>query len=76
MVVVAMTEDAWVKYARELRTRPPMPWFGLNEWTTADLRAAYRYIRQLGPVGKPAPESVPPGTEPKPPYVLWPSPPK
>jgi mono/diheme cytochrome c family protein len=76
MVIAGMSEDAWVKYARELKARPPMPWFSLNVWTEADLRAAYRYIRELGPVGKAAPAFVPPGTEPKPPFVLWPSPPR
>lgn len=76
IVIASMSEDAWVKYAHGLKTRPPMPWFSLNVWTEADLRAAYRYIRSLGAVGTPAPPFVPPGVEPKPPYLLWPSPPK
>ena len=25
-----MAEDAWVKYAKGLKTRPPMPWFNLT----------------------------------------------
>jgi mono/diheme cytochrome c family protein len=71
-----MTEEQWVKYARALKTRPPMPWFNLNQWNDADLRSFYRYVRQLGPVGEPAPQALPPGQEPKPPYIQWPAPPK
>lgn len=71
-----MTEDQWVKYAKALKTRPPMPWFNLNQWSDRDLRAFYRYVRQLGAPGKPAPVGLPPEQTPKPPYVQWPSPPK
>lgn len=71
-----LTEEQWVKYAKALKTRPPMPWFNLNQWTEADLRALYQYIRQLGPVGQPAPAYVPPDQQPKPPYIQWPAPPK
>jgi mono/diheme cytochrome c family protein len=73
-----MTEDQWVKYAKGLKTRPPMPWFNLNQWTDADLRAFYQYVRKLTPVGDPAPEPVPPGREPPWPYLVFPdkAPPK
>src|SRR5437867_1905011 len=33
-----MTEVEWVKYAKSLKTRPPMPWFNVNAMTKADLR--------------------------------------
>lgn len=56
-----MTEDHWVHYAKNLTTRPPMPWFNLNRWTEEDLRAFYKYVRQLGPVGKPVPAGLLPG---------------
>jgi mono/diheme cytochrome c family protein len=72
-----MSEVEWVKYAKSLRTRPPMPWFNLNRWSETDLRAFYQYVRQLGPVGTAAPEALPPGKEPPMPYVQWPDgPPK
>ena len=71
-----MREDAWVKYAKALKTRPPMPWFNLNAMSEPDLRAMYRYIRNLGPTGKPAQAYLPPDKEPKPPYIQWPAPPK
>jgi len=70
-----LTEDQWVKYAKELKTRPPMPWFNLNQWTDPDLRAFYQYVRQLGPVGEPAPQYAPPDKETKPPFIQWPAPP-
>ena len=72
-----MTEEQWVKYARTLKTRPPMPWFNVNQWTPTDLRAFYQYVRQLGPVGTAVPDALPPGKEPPPPYIQWPAgPPK
>lgn len=70
------TEDQWVKTAKTLKTRPPMPWFNLHDMTTRDLRAMYRYIRHLGPAGKPAPAYVAPDQTPSGPYVQFPAPPK
>jgi mono/diheme cytochrome c family protein len=70
------TENEWVAKAKHLQTRPPMPWFNVNQMSEADLRAVYRYIRSLTPVGSPAPAYVPPNQEPKPPYVTFPAPPK
>ena len=70
-----MTEDQWVHYAKNLRTRPPMPWFNLNQWTEEDSRAFYRYVRQMGPVGKAVPVGLPPEKAPAPPYIQWPQPP-
>lgn len=74
-VVQGITEDQWVLLTKNLRARPPMPWFNLNEMKEQDLRAVYQYIRQLGPGGVPAPAFVPPDKEPNPPYALFPSPP-
>ena len=71
-----MNEDQWVNYAKALKTCPPMPWFNLNQWKDSDLRSFYRYVRNLGPVGAPAPQALPPGQEPAPPYLQWPAPPK
>ena len=67
-----MTEDQWVKYAKILDTRPPMPWFNVRPMTETDLRAIYQYIRSLGPVGKEAPAFLPPGKQPKPPFIQFP----
>lgn len=70
-----MPEEQWLVYARALETRPPMPWFNLNQWSEEDLRAFYHYVRQLGPVGLATPEPVPPHEEPKTPVVSYPLPP-
>ncbi len=71
-----MTEAQWVAFTKALKTRPPMPWFNLNRWSDADLRALYHYIKSLGPVGTPAPQYVPPDKQPNPPFIQWPAPPK
>jgi len=75
LFMAALSEDEWVKEAKELRRRPPMPWFSLNIMEDGDLRAIYRFTRSLGAPGEPAPDYVPPDEEPKPPYALFPSPP-
>src|SRR5215470_8316175 len=67
-----MTEDAWLKYAKTLMTRPPMPWFNIRAMTDADLRALYQYVKSLGTGGTAAPQFVAPDKTPKPPYVQWP----
>lgn len=67
-----LTEEQWVKKARSLQARPPMPWFNVRAMTTNDLRALYRYIRHLGPAGKPAPAYLPPDKTPPQPYVAFP----
>ena len=59
-----LTEEQWVKKAKALNARPPMPWFNVRAMTSGDLRAMYRYIRSLGPVGKPAPAYLPPDKTP------------
>lgn len=71
-----LTEDQWVGRAKNLKTRPPMPWFSFRDMTEQDLRAMYQFIYALGPAGDPAPDYVPPGKEPPMPYVQFPPPPK
>lgn len=68
-----LTEDQWVKYAKSLSTRPPMPWFNVRAMTEADLRAVYQYVKQLpGGSGSAAPEFLAADKQPKPPYIQWP----
>ena len=52
-----------------------MPWFSVRALTDSDLRALYRYVRTLQPLGTPAPAFLPPGEEPSGPSVLFPAPP-
>jgi mono/diheme cytochrome c family protein len=75
LFVQTLTEDQWVRYARAIELRPPMPWFALRDMREDDLRALYRFIRSLGPAGDLAPPYVPPGQTPQGPFVQWPSPP-
>ncbi len=63
------SEDAWVKFARDLETLPPMPWWALREMRVSDLRDMYRLIKELGPKGEQTPADLPPGQKPKVPYV-------
>jgi len=70
-----MSEDQWVSIARNLKRRPPMPWYTVNMMHEDDLRAFYRFVVSLGQPGEPAPAYVPPGQEPETPYALFPSPP-
>ena len=65
-----LTEAQWMAQARAAR-RPPMPWFNLRDMSDDDLRAFYRYVRSLGPMGDPAPAYVPPGQTPTTPYIVF-----
>jgi mono/diheme cytochrome c family protein len=67
-----LTEQQWIDRVRNTVTRPPMPWYVLREMTDDDLRAIYRFISSLGPVGKPAPEYLPPPEETTNPHVRFP----
>jgi hypothetical protein len=71
-----LTEAEWLKQGRSLSTRPPMPWFNVRAMSASDLRAMYRYVRSLGPAGKPAPAYLPPDKTPPEPVVRFPAPPK
>lgn len=69
-----LTEDEWVDVAHTVPFRPPMPTSTLRDMTEADLRALYRFVRQLGPSGEQGPEYVPPHRDPKGPVVEFPAP--
>jgi mono/diheme cytochrome c family protein len=76
MYMQTMTEAQWVKTAKTLKARPPMPWFALHDMSEDDLRAFYRFVRALGPAGVAAPAYVPPNVVPAGPYVQFPAAPK
>ena len=71
--LAAMDEDQWVRVAKNAQFRPPMPWFNLHRMSEADLRDIHRYVRALGPAGKPAPQFVPPEREAAGPVVRFPA---
>jgi len=70
-----LTEAQWMALARNLKTRPPMPSYVLQQMHEDDVRAIYHYVRSLPVAGKPAPAYLPPDKEPPQPYALFPSPP-
>jgi mono/diheme cytochrome c family protein len=77
LFVQKTSEDGWVQMARTVEGRPPMPWFNLRALSDQDLRAMYRFIKQLGPQGAETPAYVPPDQAPKTPAILFvPQPPK
>ena len=71
-----VSEADWLKRAKTMETRPPMPWFALRDMTERDLKAIYHYVKAQPVAGEPAPAYVPPGQEPKGPYAQFPAPPK
>ena len=66
----AASEDAFVKYATTFQARPPMPFFNVHAMDESDIRSLYQYIVSLGEAGDPAPDYLPPGQEPKTPYIV------
>lgn len=75
LYVADMTEAQWLQRMRNLRSRPPMPWFGVVKMREDDLRSLYRYLRHLGPAGEAMPAALPPGQSPAPPFARFPGPP-
>jgi hypothetical protein len=71
LLIPPLSEEAWIQFARELKTKPPMPWWVLHEMRESDLRAMYRFIKGLGPKGEAAPADLPPGQKPPVPYVQF-----
>jgi mono/diheme cytochrome c family protein len=63
-----LSEDAWIKFSRAVKSRPAMPWWELHEMKEQDLRAIYLFIKHLGPKGVNAPAYLPSNQKPKPPY--------
>jgi mono/diheme cytochrome c family protein len=63
-------EDGFVQYLKTFEARPPMPYFNVHAMDESDLRSLYQYIASLGEPGAPVPEFVPPGQEPKTPYIV------
>jgi len=76
LFVSNFTEDQWVAYAKAAKPRPPMPWWSVHETSEQDLRAMYKFIKHLGPAGKPAKQYVPPDKKPAPPYIQYPAGPR
>lgn len=68
LTVASLDEAQWLAYTANLHTRPIMPDFMLRQMREHDRRAIHRFVRSLGPAGAPAPQALPPGQAPPPPY--------
>lgn len=68
LTAASRSEDEFVKYLKEFKARPPMPYYNVNATEETDLRSLFLYIKSLGDAGDAAPEYVPPDQEPKTPY--------
>lgn len=66
LMVQQMSEEKWVDTFMTKQANPPMPWFNYtaDKLNRADAVSTYRFIRQLGPAGAPAPKFVPPASPP------------
>ena len=64
------SEDSFVQYAKSFEARPPMPFFNVHAMDDSDIRSLYQYIVSLGEPGDHVPDFVPPGQEPKTPYIV------
>jgi mono/diheme cytochrome c family protein len=67
--IESMSAQDFVKYAKVMRSRPPMPWYSLNAMSDRDLISLYRFIVYLGPSKNTVPQSLPPGVKPQTPYM-------
>ncbi len=71
-----LSEEQWVSHAKEMKTRPPMPWWAVNAMSRDDLVAVYRFVKTLGPSDTTVPATVPPGEPVSPPFIQWPESPE
>lgn len=67
-----MSRDEWLRYARAMQPRPPMPWFNVRAMSDQDLTAIWAWVKAMGPAGEPAPQALPPGQAPVGPVVMFP----
>jgi mono/diheme cytochrome c family protein len=72
LYVQGLSEEGWIQAVRNTQPRAPMPWWSLRATSDDDLRAMYRYMRSLTPLGEPAPAFLPPDQVPPRPYQQLP----
>jgi mono/diheme cytochrome c family protein len=73
LYLIPMKEVEWVNYARNIKLRPPMPWYDIRQMSDDDLRSIHKFVMSLpGEPGKPAPFFVPPGNDPGGEYLSFP----
>lgn len=62
-------EKHWLFACRTRDGKPPMPWEAMRGLSERDRRAIYRFVRSLGPAGRPAPADLPPWKTPTTPVI-------
>lgn len=76
LYVQHMPEEQWVELVHTQPMKPPMPYWSLRALSDHDARAIYRFIKHLGPKGRPVPFDLPPGVVPRTNYysmdLMWP----
>lgn len=68
LVFRQIDEEQWLRMVRTRGGQPPMVWHDLRALDATSLRTIYRFVRNLGPAGKPAPTGLRPDREPSGPY--------
>lgn len=63
-----LNEDAWVTYLKNIKTRPPMPYFNVNSFNEVDSRSLYKFLRSLGDHPQKIPVALGPNEKPTTPY--------
>ncbi len=61
-----ISERNWLRMFRTRTQKPPMPWMNVRQMSDRDVLAIYRFLRDLGPAGKPTPADLPPSATPQP----------
>jgi len=74
LLLASLSEEQWLAKAKQMRQDSPMAWSRLPKASDADLLAIYRFVRDLGPAGQPAPAGLPAGVTPKTDFIEFPSP--
>jgi len=72
LLLNSMSEDEWVKFARQMNQNAPMGSVLLPTASERDLRAIYSFVKYLGPKGAPALPRLPAGATPKTQYIDYP----
>lgn len=69
LLASTMDENGWVSFLKTFTAPPPMPWYNVHQFSEAEMRSLYQYIKSLGAPGDPVPADVPPGGKVTTPYV-------
>jgi mono/diheme cytochrome c family protein len=70
LLAASHDEDGFLNHLKTFKARPPMPWFNVHAMDESDIRSLYQYIKSLGEPGEQVPEALPPGEEPKTPFIV------